>query len=83
VLENGQWCVDKEVVKDNVRVFFRSRWTMSDLTPSLGKITRCWLVIFFEEIKEAVWNCDSSKSLGLIFVSLNLVGTSLKRMCWR
>jgi len=26
IVENGQWCVDKEVVKDKVRDFFKSRF---------------------------------------------------------
>jgi len=70
---NGYWCDDKDVVKEKVRDFFKNRFegvigpqvrldnvffnsiSDSDNEMLVGSFSK-------EEIKNAVWNCDSSKS---------------------
>jgi len=76
VLENGRWCEDKNEVKDKVRDFFEARFIGNEeLLVKLDNVRfnsifredNQMLVGAFseEEIKEAVWSCDSSKSPGL------------------
>ena len=74
VLDNGQWCEDKEVVMDNVRDFFKARFDKSEEIPvrmdvsfsSIIDDDNSMLVGIFskEEVKSTVWSCDSSKSFG-------------------
>ena len=72
---DGLWCDDKEVVKDKVRNFFKSQFDGVDGVPvrldnasfsSISGEDNKMLVedIFEEEVKFAVWSCDSSKSPG-------------------
>lgn len=72
---NGQWVEDPYVVKKEVKKFFESKFSeSSDVCPNLdgvpfSRITErdnvCLTAKFeIEEIKEAVWDCDGSKSPG-------------------
>jgi len=76
VFVDGRWCEDKDVIKDKVRVFFEDRFARKEACQvrldnvrfnSISAEDNELLVGDFseEEIRAAVWNCDSSKSLGL------------------
>lgn len=73
VVKNGRWCASKEVVKDKVKNFFEAKFVGNEELPvkldnvkfnSISEVDNQMLVGAFneEEIKEAVWSCDSSKS---------------------
>jgi len=75
VFVDGLWCDNKEVVKDKVRNFFESRFDGVDGVPvrldnvdfsSVSGEENRMLVedISEEEVKFAVWSCESSKSPG-------------------
>jgi len=85
---NGRWCEDKKVVKDKVRDFFKVRFKGLDGPQirldnvsfnSISNTDNKMLVIFFskEEVKFAIWNCDSSKSLELDGFNLCFI-----KFCW-
>lgn len=73
---DGQWCEDKDVVKDKVRDFFKKRFE-DVFGPQVRPDNVCFnsisesdnemLVGPFseEEVKNAIWSCDSSTSPGL------------------
>jgi len=75
ILENNQWCEDKEVVKAKVGDFFKAKFDGVSRPQvrldnvcfnSISSDDNALLVRAFseEEVKTTVWNCDSSKSLG-------------------
>jgi len=70
---DDRWCEDKEVIKDKVRVFFEERFARKErcqvrldnvrFNSILKEDNELFIVDFSEEeIRDAVWNCDSSKS---------------------
>jgi len=70
---NGRWCEDKEVVKDKVKDFFNVRFEgyprpqvrLDNVSfNSISDADNKMLVSYFseEEVKFAIWSCDSSKS---------------------
>jgi len=72
---NGYWCEDKELVKDKVRELFKIRFESGDCPQvKLDNVPFNFVFdadnemlvkpFFEEEIKLAIWSCDSSKSLG-------------------
>ncbi|XP_068472346.1 uncharacterized protein [Phaseolus vulgaris] len=72
---NGRWCEDKEVIKDKVRVYFEDRFARKEGCQvrldnvrfnSISEEDNELLIADFseDEIRGAVWNCDSSKSPG-------------------
>ena len=72
---NGKWCEDKEVIKTKVREFFDDRFARNDACQvRLDKVRFCsisgpdndMLINDFseDEIRAAVWSCDSFKSPG-------------------
>ncbi|XP_068504131.1 uncharacterized protein [Phaseolus vulgaris] len=88
VLENGRWCENKDEVKDKVREFFEARFVGNeDLSVkldnvkfnSISKEDNQMLVEAFleEEIKDAVWSCESSKSPGPDDFNLGFI-----KFCW-
>jgi len=73
VFKNGRWSEDKDVVKDKVREFLEARFVGNEELSvrldnvrfnSISEEDNQMLVGSFsvEEIKEAVWSCNSSKS---------------------
>jgi len=75
ILENDQWCEDKEVVKANVRDFFKAKFDGvsrpqvrldNDCFNSISSDDNALLVGAFseEEVKTTVWSCACLKSLG-------------------
>ncbi|KAK7335971.1 hypothetical protein VNO80_28139 [Phaseolus coccineus] len=73
VIENGRWCENKDVVKENVRNFFEARFVGNEellvkldnvsFNSTSGEDNQMQVGAFSEEeIKEEVWSCDSSKS---------------------
>jgi len=82
------WSEDKEVVKGKVRDFFKARFesvdglqVRLDNVPfnSISAADNEMLVSTFseEEVKEAVWDCESSKSLGPDGFNFGLI-----KFCW-
>ena len=85
---NGQWCEDKEVVKSTVEEFFKVRFvgeseplvrldnvrfntiSKEDNEALIGASSK-------EEVKKAVWSCDSSKSHGLDGFNFSFI-----KFCW-
>ena len=72
---NGKWCEDKEVIKEKVQTFFKDRFARNDACQvRLDNVKFCsisdsdndMLIDDFseEEIRAAVWRCDSCKSPG-------------------
>lgn len=72
MFENGQWSDDKEVVKDNISDFFKSRFDKEVELPvrldnaSFNSITDEDNEMLVEgmsedEVKLVVWSCDTSK----------------------
>jgi len=72
LFENGQWSDDKEVVKDNISDFFKSRFDKEVELPvrldnaSFNSITDEDNEMLVEgmsedEVKLVVWSCDTSK----------------------
>jgi len=71
----GRWCEDKGVIMDKVRDFFKDRFNKNNVHQvrldnvrfnSISEADNELLVGEFseEEIRTAVWNCESSKSPG-------------------
>ena len=70
---DGRWCADKDVIKNKTRVFFKDRFAKKEDCQvrldnvrfnSISTEDNKLLVGDFseEEIRAAIWNCDSSKS---------------------
>jgi len=70
---NGKWCEDKEVIKDKIQSFFEDRFARNDACQvgldnvnfcSISETDNDMLIADFyeEEIRIAVWRCDSCKS---------------------
>ena len=70
---DGRWCEDKEVIKDKVRVFFEDRFARKEgcqvrldnvrFNSISEEDNELLIADFFEdEIRGAIWNCNSSKS---------------------
>ena len=71
--ENGCWLEDQTEVKRKVRDFFKARFNIGD-RPQVKLDNAFFNIISYEdngmlveriteeEVKNAVWNCDSSKS---------------------
>lgn len=85
---NGQWCDDREVVKDKVKEFFKSTFVKYEGVPvrldnikfnSISGEGNCMLEGEFskEEIKSAVWSCDSSNSYGSNGFNFGFI-----KFCW-
>jgi len=81
VFVDGLWCDNKEVVKDKVRNFFKSwfdrvegvsvRLDNAAFSSVSGEENRMLVEAFFEEeVKFAVWSCESSKNPVLMALTL-------------
>ena len=88
VLENGQWCENKDEVKKKVREFFEARFVRNEelsikldnvrFKSTFGEDNQMLVDVFSEkEIREAVWSCDSSKSPGLNGFNIGFI-----KFCW-
>jgi len=85
---NDQWCDDKEKVKAKVREFFKAIFDgMSEPQVRLDNVRFNSIsdednallvrVVFDEEVKDAVWRCDSLKSPGLDGFNFSFI-----KFCW-
>ena len=88
VLENGQWCENKDEEKNKVREFFEARFVRNEELPlkldnvksiSISREDNQMLVGVFseEKIREAVWSCDSSKIPGPDGFNMGFI-----KFCW-
>ncbi|XP_068466659.1 uncharacterized protein [Phaseolus vulgaris] len=84
----GRWCEDKGVIMDKVRDFFKDRFDRNDVRQvrlynvrfnSISEADNELLVGEFseEEIRTAVWNCESSKSPGPVGFNFGFI-----KFCW-
>jgi len=75
IIDNNKWCDDKEEVKDKVRKYFEERFVRNDVCQvtldkvrfnTISEADNVMLVSNFseEEVRDAIWGCDSSKSPG-------------------
>ena len=75
VFDNNKWCDSKEEVKVKVCKFFEERFARNDACQvrmdkvsfnTISEADNDWLVRDFseEEVRAAIWGCDSSKSPG-------------------
>jgi len=75
IIDNNKWCDDKEEAKDKVRKYFEERFARNDVCQvtldkvrfnTISEADNVMLVSDFseEEVRDAIWGCDSSKSPG-------------------